>query len=47
LFSAVCFTLVGLIVTWWVGLAAGMVMGFVGMFLAFGDTERELGRLDG
>lgn len=42
LFSAVCFTLVGLIVVWWLGLAAGIVMGYVGMFLAFGDTEREL-----
>ena len=42
LFSAVCFPIVGLILPWWVGLAAGYVMGFVGMFLAFGDTEREL-----
>ena len=42
LFSAVCFTIVGLILPWWVGLAAGYVMGFVGMFLAFGETEREL-----
>ena len=42
LFSAVCFTIVGLIVIWWVGLAAGMVMGYVGMILAFWDTEREL-----
>jgi len=42
LFSAVCFSLVGLIVIWWLGLAAGMVMGYVGMFLAFGDTERKL-----
>ena len=42
LFSAVCFTIVGLILPWWVGLAAGYVMGFVGMYLAFGETEREL-----
>ena len=42
LFSAVCFAIVGLIVTWQVGLAAGYVMGFVGMFLAFRDVEREL-----
>ncbi|MBP3588664.1 MAG: SdpI family protein [Clostridia bacterium] len=42
LFSAVCFTLVGLIVTWWVGLAAGIVMGYVGMFLAFGEAEKAL-----
>ena len=42
LFSAVCFTVVGLILPWWVGLAAGYVMGFVGMFLAFGDTETAL-----
>lgn len=42
LFSAVCFTVVGLILPWWVGLAAGYVMGFVGMFLAFGETEKNL-----
>ena len=42
LFSSVCFTLVGLIVTWWVGLVTGYIMGFVGMFLAFRDTEQEL-----